>query len=127
MQWRKKKKCYRVVGLVPVPNENSVITIRIRKWHWNPWSAKDSNASKTSTSFVKCKRWEVVKASNLILHLKYVSEILPWCNGARCSKHTIFKWVSSLLNPIPVSSLQCHPLFSISFYFFLSNFTSFIV
>jgi len=76
---------YRVVELVPISNEDSVITGRIIERDWNSRSAQNPNASKTTSSFVKCKRWEVVEASNLILHLKNVCEVPSWWDGACCS------------------------------------------
>jgi len=82
---------YRVVGLVPISNEDSVITSWIREWDGNSWSAENPNASKTASGFVECKGWEIVKTPNLIFDLKDVSKILPWWDGARCSKNTIFE------------------------------------
>lgn len=102
--WIMRKRivnCYRMVGFVPISNKDSVITIRIRKRDWNSGPTEYPNATKTTSCFVKWKRWKIVKASNLILHLKYVSKVPPWWDGACCSKNTIFEWVSSLLYTIP--------------------------
>lgn len=93
---------YRVVRLVPIPNKNGVIPGRVRERNWNTRPAKDPDPSKSTSSLVECQRWEVVEAPNLIFHLKYVSEVLPWWYRARCAVHTVLERVPPLLNPIPI-------------------------
>jgi len=97
-----RERNYRVVGLVPISNEDSVITGGIVERDWNSGSAENPKASKSTGSFVECKRWEVVEASNLILHLKYVCEVPSWWNRTCCSRNPIFERVPSLLHPVPV-------------------------
>lgn len=97
-----RRKVYRVVRFVPIPNQDGVVASRIWERDWNSRSTEDPDTSETTGSFVECKRREIVKASNLILHLDYVCEILPRRNGACCSINSILKWVPPLLNPVPV-------------------------
>ena len=92
---------YRVIGLVPISNKNSVIPSRIWEGNWNLWSAKDPDPSKTTSSLVECKRGEVIEASYLILDLKNVCEVLSWWNRAGCSIYTIFKRIPPLLDSVP--------------------------
>ncbi|KAF7829505.1 L-ascorbate oxidase-like protein [Senna tora] len=66
-------------------SQDSGLKLKRREWDWDSRPAKDPNAPKTTSSFVECERWEVIKAPNLILHLKNVSEILPRWDGACCS------------------------------------------
>lgn len=105
---RREKWCslwyYRVVELVPISDENSVITGGIVERDRNSGSAQNPETSKSTGSFVECQRREVVEASNLILHLKYVCEVPSWWNGTCCSPNPIFERVPSLLHPVPVFS-----------------------
>jgi hypothetical protein len=100
----KEEANYRVISLVPISNENSVITSGIWEGDRNPWPAKDPDSPKTTGSLVEFKRREVVKAPNLILHLENVCEVLPWGYWAFCSIHPILKRVPPILNPVPIFS-----------------------
>lgn len=60
---------YRVIRLVPISDQDGVVSSRFIKWNRDSGTTKNSNATKTTSCFVKCKRREVVKASNLILDL----------------------------------------------------------
>ena len=97
-----RKNDYRVISLVPISNKNGVITCGVWKWDRNSWPTKNPDSSKTTSSLVKCKRREIVKASNLILHLENVGEILPRGNWACCSIYTILKRIPPILNSIPI-------------------------
>ena len=97
-----RKNDYRVISLVPISNKNGVITSGIWKWDRNSWPTKNPDSSKTTSSLVKCKRREIVKASNLILHLENVCEILPWGYWACCSIYTILKRIPPILNSVPI-------------------------
>ena len=93
-----------MIGLVPISNENGVITSGIWEGDRNSGPAKDPDASKTTSSLVELKRREVVKAPNLILHLEHVCEVLPRGYWACCSIYTIHKRVPPILNSIPIFS-----------------------
>ena len=92
---------YRVIRLVPVSNENSVVLSRVRERHWDSRPAEDPDPSKPSSSFVESKGREVVKATNLVFDLENVSEVLSRGNWAGCSIYTIFKGIPSVLDTIP--------------------------
>ena len=92
---------YRMISLVPVTDKDCIIPGRIRERNRNPRTAKNSDSTKPTGGLMEAKRREVIETSDLIFHLKNVSEVLPWRNGASCSVHTIFIRVPSLLNPIP--------------------------
>lgn len=81
---------YRVIRLVPISNKNSVIAIGIWEGDWNSWATEDSDASKTTSGLVECKRWEIIKASYLVLDLENVCKVLSWRNWACGSDNTIF-------------------------------------
>lgn len=97
---------YRVIGLVPISDKNSVIAGRIWEGNGNARSAKDPYSSKPTGCFVECKGREIVKATNLILHLKNVCKVLPRRNRASCSIYTIFKWIPPVLNSIPILAAE---------------------
>ena len=98
---RRGSESYCVVSLVPISDENSVVTGRFRKRNRDPWPAKDPDTSETTSSLVKSKRREVIETTNLIFDLEDVCEVLSWRNGACCSIYTIFVRISSVLNSIP--------------------------
>lgn len=91
-----------MAGLIPIPNQNSVIPSRVRKWDWDSRPAEDSNASKATSSLVESKWWVIIEAPNLILNLKCVGEILAWGNGTCGSIHSILVWISPQLYSTPV-------------------------
>ena len=95
---------YRVISLVPISNKNGVITSGIWERNRNSWSTKDPDSSKTTSSLVKSKSREIIKASNLILHLENVCEVLPWGYWACCSIYTVLKWIPPILNSVPILS-----------------------
>lgn len=92
---------YSVVRLVPITNENSVVTRRVRERNRNPGPAKDSDASECTSSLMECERREVIETTNLIFNLEHVSEVPSWGNWASCSIHTVFIGVPPVLNSIP--------------------------
>lgn len=92
---------YRVVGLIPISNKNSVIAGGVGEGHGDPRPAKNPDPTKPTSSLVECKRREVVKAPNLILHLENVGEVLPRGYWARGSIYTILKRIPPVLNSIP--------------------------
>jgi hypothetical protein len=106
---KKKKKhliYYRVISLVPISNEKSVIPSRFREWDGNSRPAEDFNTSKATSCLVELKRWEIEKTAYLIFHLQCVGEVFAWRDGACGSIHSILVRISPLLNPIPVTFFQ---------------------
>jgi len=103
-----KKKCvagvdtYRVVGQVPISNKNGVVTSRIIERNGDSRPTEDSDSSKTTSSLVESKRWEVVETSYLILDLENICKVLSRRNRARGPNDTILIWISPLLNSIPI-------------------------
>lgn len=79
-----------MISSVPITDEDSVIAGGVRERNRNPGAAENSDPTKTAGGLVEAKRREVIEASDLIFHLKNVSEVLPWRNWACCSVHTVF-------------------------------------
>lgn len=98
---------YRVIRFVPITDEDSVISCRVSKWNWNSRTAKDSDASESTSRFVKGKGWEVIEASNLVFHLQYVCVVASWWNWTRGSVHSINIRIPPVLYSVPD-----HPFFN---------------
>ena len=79
-----------MIGLVPVSDEDGVVAGRIGEGDRDSRAAEDSDAAETAGGLVESKRREVEEASDLVLHLEDVGEVLPWRDWACCSVHTIF-------------------------------------
>jgi len=90
-----------VVCFVPVSDKDSGISGGIRERDRDSRTTEDTNATKSTGGFVKAERREVVKTSDLILHLKNVSVVLPRRDWACRSIHSINERVPPLLNSIP--------------------------
>ena len=93
--WGKIKKSskdneYRVIGAVPVSDEKGVVTGGIREGDGDEGAAEDSDGAETTGGLVEGERGEIVKASNLILDLEDVGEVLSGRDGAGCSINTVF-------------------------------------
>lgn len=80
----------RVVRSVPISDKNSVVPSRVRERNWDSRPAEDPDPSKSTSSFLEAKRGEVVEATNLVLDLQDVCEVLSWGNWACCSPYSIF-------------------------------------
>jgi len=93
---------YLVIDLVPITNKKTEITSWVRKWDRDSWSAEDFDCTKTTSCFMKSKRWEIEETPNLIFDLKCVCEVLPWRDWACGSINSILIRISPLLNTIPV-------------------------
>lgn len=94
---------YRVVRFVPVSYENCVISGRVSERDWDTRTAEDTEATKTTGGFVESERREVVETSDLILHLKDVSVVLPRRDRASRPVNSIHVRVPPLLNSIPTN------------------------
>ena len=79
-----------MIGLVPVSDEDGVVAGRIGEGDRDSRAAEDSDAAETAGRLVESKRREVKEASDLVLHLEDVGEVLPLRDWACCSVHTIF-------------------------------------
>lgn len=97
--WR---DAYILISLEPVPSQNGEVPGRRREGNWNPWTAPDSDATEPSSSFLKSKWWEVEVATDLILHLENISEVLSRSDWTVSAINSILPWVPSLLYAIPV-------------------------
>lgn len=73
---------YSVVLLEPVTGENGEISGGWREWNRDHWTAGDGDATEASGSSMKSKGREVEEATDLILYLKNVGEVLTRWNGA---------------------------------------------
>ena len=79
-----------MIGLVPVSDEDGVVAGRIGEGDRDFRAAEDSDAAETAGGLVESKRREVEEASDLVLHLEDIGEVLPRRDWACCSVHTIF-------------------------------------
>jgi len=80
---------YRVIGLVPVADEDGVITGRVVERDRNPRPAEDSEAAEAAGRLVEVERREVEEAADLIFHLEFVRGVSAWWYGACCSQDTV--------------------------------------
>lgn len=97
---------YRVLGLVPVANEDGEVSSWLRERHGNQRSAEDPDATEATGRLVESRGWEVEEASDLILHLEVVREVLARWDRAGGSVHPVLVGVLPHLDPIPVISRQ---------------------
>lgn len=81
---------YRVIGLIPVADEDGVVAGGIGKGDRNTGAAEDSDSAETAGGLVEGQRREIVKAADLILDLENVRKVLPGRDWARCSINTVF-------------------------------------
>lgn len=79
-----------MIGFVPVSDENGVVAGGIGEGDGNAGAAEDSDGAETAGGLVEGERGEVVEASDLILHLENVGEVLPRRDWARRSINTVF-------------------------------------
>lgn len=92
---------YRVIGLVPVSNEDRVIAGRGREGDRNQRPAEDPDATEPAGGLVEGEGGEVIVASDLVLDLKDVGEVLARRDGACGSVDSILIGVPPLLDSIP--------------------------
>ena len=93
---------YSVISLVPVSSQYGEISCWRRKRHRNHWAASNFESTITPCCLMECKGRKVEVATNLILHLKNISEVLPWWNRTVSTIHSILPWIPPLLHPIPI-------------------------
>lgn len=90
------RMAYRVVSLVPVTDQQSVISSWRREGHWNPWTAEDPDATEASCGLVKCKGRKIEVAADLVLDLKDICKVPSWWDRTVGACNTIFPRVSPL-------------------------------
>lgn len=95
-----------MVGFVPVTDKDGGISGGVWERHGNPRTTEDTDTTKSTGSFVESERREVIETSDLILHLKNVSIVLPRWDWACRSVHSIHERVPPLLNSIPTLFLK---------------------
>lgn len=100
---------YRVIRLVPISNEDGVITGR--GWEWDRYQRPTENpdATEPAGGLVERKRGEVIEASDLVLDLKDVGEVLAGRDRACGSIDSILIGVPPLLDSIPAYSCFLAP------------------
>lgn len=89
---------------VPISDKDGVITSGVGEWDRNFGPTQDSDASKPTSGFVERKGREIVKASNLIFHLKFVCVVFSRWDWAVCSINSILVRVFPVLYTAPVFS-----------------------
>lgn len=92
LEWKEKGWSvinYRMISLVPVADEDSVIARGIREGNGNPGATENSDPTETTGGLVEAEGREVIEASDLIFHLENVGEVFPWRNRACCSVHSV--------------------------------------
>lgn len=92
---------YSVVLLVPVTGKYSKISSRWVERDRNDGAATNFDAAISSSGLVEVEGGEVKEAAYLVLHLKYVREVLTWWDRAVCAIYSILPRVSSLLYSVP--------------------------
>jgi len=78
-----------MILLEPITSQDCEIAGRRREWYRNDRTACDFEASKASCSLVHAKGREIKVATNLVLHLEHISEVLPRWDGAVCTIDSI--------------------------------------
>lgn len=99
-----KKSTNRMVAGIPVTNQKNNIPLWLIKRNWNNFPVINNNRTKTTRHSLKIERWEVEKASNLILDLKLICPIPLRRDWTICSLDTILPWVTPHLNPRPANA-----------------------
>lgn len=92
---------YRVILLVPVPDEQRDVPVWGVKWDWDHGAVVDSDTSETPSGTLQTKWWEVEEAPNLILDLEIVGPIPTRWYGAGCAENPILPAILSVLDTIP--------------------------
>lgn len=92
---------YRVVGLVPVSNENRVVTRGIRERDRNSGPAEDPDTTESAGSLVEGEGREVVEAPDLVFHLHDVGKVPARRDRACRAVHPILVRVPPLLDATP--------------------------
>lgn len=90
-----------VVSLVPVTDEKSEISIRVRKRNRDPRSFVNIDRPKPPCCFVEWSGRKICEGTDLILSLEIISVIAIWWDGAIGSKYSILPRVLPLLDAIP--------------------------
>lgn len=80
-----------MICCVPISDENSEISGRLREGDGDRGAAEDPDTTVSASGFVESEGGEIVKASDLILHLHCVSEVLPRRNWTCCSVHSVLE------------------------------------
>ena len=92
---------YRVVGSVPISNEDGVFISWIGERNWYQRPALDPNGSEATSCLVEGGRWEVEEGTYLIFRLHFVGEVLARRDRTRCPVCTIFIRILPLLQTSP--------------------------
>lgn len=92
---------YRVVHLVPVPDEKRDVPIGRIEWDRDDRAVVDSDTSEPPRGTLHTKGWEVEEAANLVLDLEVVGPVPTWRYGAGGAENPILPAILALLDPIP--------------------------
>jgi len=92
-----------VVSLVPVTDQQSIITSRRIEGHWNTWAAKDPDATKASRGLVEREGGEIEVAADLVLDLKDICKVSSWWDWTVGAINTVLPRVLPLQQSIPAT------------------------